>query len=48
MDELSYEEVAGSLKIGLSAAKMRIKRAREWFKNRYQIELSMTSQRAYE
>ncbi|HEY3939711.1 MAG TPA: RNA polymerase sigma factor [Bryobacteraceae bacterium] len=48
MDELSYEEVAGSLKIGLSAAKMRIKRAREWFKNRYQIELGMTSQRAYE
>jgi RNA polymerase sigma-70 factor (ECF subfamily) len=49
MDELSYEEVAGSLKIGLSAAKMRIKRAREWFRNRYQMELSnVTRQTVYE
>jgi RNA polymerase sigma-70 factor, ECF subfamily len=36
MDELSYEEVAQSLGIGLSAAKMRIKRAREVFRDRYQ------------
>ncbi|MEO7145890.1 MAG: RNA polymerase sigma factor [Bryobacteraceae bacterium] len=38
MDELSYEEVAASLGIGLSAAKMRIKRAREQFRRRYQGE----------
>lgn len=36
MDELSYEEVAHSLGISLSAAKMRIKRAREEFRSRYQ------------
>ncbi len=36
MDELSYEEVAQSLHISLSAAKMRIKRAREEFRERYQ------------
>jgi len=36
MDELSYEEIATSLGIGLSAAKMRIKRAREEFRDRYQ------------
>lgn len=35
MDELSYEEVAANLKISLSAAKMRIKRAREWFREQY-------------
>ena len=35
MDELSYEEVAKVLGISLSAAKMRIKRAREEFKTRY-------------
>jgi RNA polymerase sigma-70 factor, ECF subfamily len=35
MDELSYEEVAGSLGISLSATKMRIKRAREEFRERY-------------
>jgi RNA polymerase sigma-70 factor (ECF subfamily) len=38
VDELSYEEVASALKIGLSAAKMRIKRAREEFRRRYQEE----------
>jgi len=38
MDELSYEEVAAHLKISLSAAKMRIKRAREWFRERYEGE----------
>ena len=36
MDELSYEEVATKLGIGLSAAKMRIKRAREWFRDQYE------------
>jgi RNA polymerase sigma-70 factor, ECF subfamily len=36
MDELSYEEVAQSLRISLSAAKMRIKRAREEFRERYE------------
>ena len=36
MDELSYEEVARSLGIGLSATKMRIKRAREEFRVRYE------------
>ncbi len=35
MDELSYEEVASQLGIGLSAAKMRIKRAREQFRALY-------------
>jgi RNA polymerase sigma-70 factor, ECF subfamily len=35
MDELSYEEVAKTLGIGLSAAKMRIKRAREEFRERF-------------
>jgi len=38
MDELSYEEVAANLNISLSAAKMRIKRAREWFRERYERE----------
>lgn len=37
MDELSYEEVAQTLGIGLSAAKMRIKRAREEFRRLYKI-----------
>lgn len=32
MDELSYEEISTSLGIGLSAAKMRVKRAREQFR----------------
>jgi RNA polymerase sigma-70 factor (ECF subfamily) len=36
MDELSYEEIATSLGIGLSAVKMRIKRAREYFRAHYQ------------
>jgi len=35
MDEMSYEEVAIALGIGLSAAKMRIKRAREQFRVLY-------------
>lgn len=37
MDELSYEEVAASLGISLSAAKMRIKRGREQFRERYKL-----------
>ncbi|HXR77578.1 MAG TPA: RNA polymerase sigma factor [Bryobacteraceae bacterium] len=35
MDELSYEEIASELELGLSAVKMRIKRAREEFRRRY-------------
>lgn len=35
MDELSYEEIAAELGIGLSAAKMRVKRAREEFRRLY-------------
>lgn len=35
MDELSYEEIASALGIGLSAVKMRIKRAREQFRRLY-------------
>ena len=35
MDELTYEEVAQSLGISLSATKMRVKRAREEFRARY-------------
>lgn len=35
MDELSYEEIASELGIGLSAVKMRIKRAREYFRRLY-------------
>jgi RNA polymerase sigma-70 factor (ECF subfamily) len=36
MDELSYEEIADKLGIGLSAVKMRMKRAREEFRRRYE------------
>jgi RNA polymerase sigma-70 factor, ECF subfamily len=35
MDGLSHEEIERSLRISLSAAKMRIKRAREEFRERY-------------
>jgi RNA polymerase sigma-70 factor (ECF subfamily) len=35
MDELSYEEIASALRLGLSAVKMRIKRARERFREIY-------------
>jgi DNA-directed RNA polymerase specialized sigma24 family protein len=35
MDELSYEEIATALGVGLSAIKMRIKRAREQFRRLY-------------
>ena len=36
MDELSYQEIADQLGIGLSAVKMRIKRGREEFRLLYQ------------
>ena len=35
MDELSYQEIADALKLGLSAVKMRIKRGREYFRELY-------------
>ena len=35
MDELSYEDIASTLRLGLSAVKMRIKRARERFRQLY-------------
>jgi RNA polymerase sigma-70 factor, ECF subfamily len=34
-DGLSYEEIADQLGVGLSAVKMRIKRAREEFRRRF-------------
>ncbi len=43
MDELTYEEVAANLKISLPAVKMRIKRAREWFRERYEGEVTAGS-----
>jgi RNA polymerase sigma-70 factor (ECF subfamily) len=43
MDELSYEEIATSLGIGLSAVKMRIKRAREQFRRRFEGEEIMAA-----
>jgi len=36
LDELSYQEIADELGIGLSATKMRIKRGREEFRARYE------------
>jgi len=51
MDELSYEEVAASLNISLSAAKMRIKRGREWFRARFEGDIeveSLAGQEQYE
>jgi RNA polymerase sigma-70 factor (ECF subfamily) len=49
MDKLSYEEVARLLGISLSATKMRIKRAREEFRERYQkMSVAGTSARANE
>jgi len=36
-DQLSYEEIAEQLGIGLSAVKMRIKRGREEFRRRYRV-----------
>ncbi len=46
MDELSYEEIASSLGVGLSAVKMRIKRAREQFRLRYEGGESITTGQA--
>jgi RNA polymerase sigma-70 factor, ECF subfamily len=42
MDDFSYEEVSRSLGIGLSATKMRIKRARQDFRKRYEAESATT------
>lgn len=36
MDELSYEEISRALSLGLSAAKMRVKRGRERFRELYE------------
>src|ERR1035438_6315848 len=47
MDGLSYEEVAHSLGIGLSATKMRIKRARDEFREKYK-KAEVTGLRATE
>jgi RNA polymerase sigma-70 factor (ECF subfamily) len=44
MDEMSYEEISTALGIGLSATKMRIKRAREQFRMLYGDETSATGQ----
>ena len=38
LDQLSYLEIAEALNLGLSAVKMRIKRAREEFRRRYEAE----------
>jgi|SRR5579871_927253 len=46
MDELSYEEIAAALGIGLSAVKMRIKRAREQFRRAYEGDAKVTGQAA--
>jgi RNA polymerase sigma-70 factor (ECF subfamily) len=46
MDGFSYEELAANLGIGLSAVKMRIKRAREEFRARYEARLEEESTRA--
>jgi RNA polymerase sigma-70 factor (ECF subfamily) len=39
-DQLSYQEIADALGVGLSAVKMRIKRAREEFRQRYRVTSS--------
>jgi RNA polymerase sigma-70 factor, ECF subfamily len=46
MDELPYEEVASNLSISLSAAKMRIKRAREWFRDQYDAQTAGSAREA--
>ena len=43
MDELSYEEISQALGIGLSAVKMRIKRAREEFRRLYELQQPVIS-----
>lgn len=47
MDELSYEEIASELGIGLSAVKMRTKRAREEFRRRYEGMTEASGQAAH-
>ena len=47
MDEMSYEEIASSLGIGLSAVKMRIKRAREEFRRQYERAAPLQKQPAF-
>lgn len=44
MDELSYDEIADALGIGLSAVKMRIKRARELFRRMYVGEAELAQE----
>lgn len=44
MDDFSYEEVGELLGIGLSAVKMRIKRARQEFRERYELETQISRQ----
>jgi RNA polymerase sigma-70 factor (ECF subfamily) len=39
LDEMSYQEIADTLEISLSAAKMRIKRGREMFRREYEDRL---------
>jgi RNA polymerase sigma-70 factor (ECF subfamily) len=46
MDELSYEEVAETLKLSLSATKMRIKRARDWFRDQYAAQSARVGREA--
>lgn len=43
MDQMSYQEIADALSIGLSAVKMRIKRAREEFQESYRAIDSPTA-----
>lgn len=45
VDELSYEEIAAALGISLSAVKMRIKRAREEFRERYRAYTEAVEQK---
>lgn len=47
-DGMSYEEIAAQLGIGLSAVKMRIKRAREVFRARYAGEPAVEMDRPHE
>jgi len=44
MDDMAYEEIASMLGIGLSAVKMRIKRARQEFRERYELEVQVNRQ----
>jgi RNA polymerase sigma-70 factor, ECF subfamily len=46
MDEFSYQEIAHSLNISLSSVKMRIKRAREYFRKCYQDPAGLASSQA--